>query len=216
EQITGIFDLDAWQRDRLSTPRAREWLDRIVDAYNQSDVERGRLVELLHDTDPEMWLLANAAATAIAELDPDDEELRERVLDDMSALLTWETPDGNYVVGVPDNELGRMTLRVLSAVYDDSLAEGRKLVGAIKWSLHNEIEEDLLRWRKGRLADLGFPEWEEAMRLFAPLARDVITGRSSDAEEPAAHVPGRLTARPPAQLGSTQDILRRVMQRLED
>src|SRR5690606_28722188 len=106
EQITGIFDLDAWQRDRLSTPRAREWLDRIVDAYNQSDVERGRLVELLHDTDPEMWLLANAAATAIAELDPDDEELRERVLDDMSALLTWETPDGNYVVGVPDNELG--------------------------------------------------------------------------------------------------------------
>lgn len=216
EQITGIFDLDAWQRDRLSTPRAREWLDRIVDAYNQSDVERGRLVQLLHDTDPEMWLLANSAATAIAELDPNDEELRERVLDDMSALLTWETPDGNYVVGVPDNELGRMALRVLSAVYDDNLGEGRKLVSAIKWSLHNEVEEDLLRWRKGRLADLGFPEWEEAMRLFAPLARDVVTGRASEGDEPNAHVPERFTALPPAQLGSTQDMLRRVMQRLDD
>jgi hypothetical protein len=216
EQITGIFDLDAWQRDRLSTPRAREWLDRIVDAYNQSDVERGRLVRLLHDTDPEMWLLANSAATAIAELEPGDDEQRELLLEDMSALLTWETPDGGYVIGVPDNELGRMTLRVLSAIYDDNLGEGAKLVSAIKWSLHNEVEEDLLRWRKGRLADLGFPEWDEAMRLFAPLARDVVTGRASEGDEPKAHVPERFTALPPAQLGSTQDILRRVMQRLDD
>lgn len=216
EQITGIFDLDAWQRDRLSTPRAREWLDRIVDAYNSSDVERGRLVRLLHDTDPEMWLLANSAATAIADLEPGDDEQREAVLDDMSALVTWETPDGNFIVGVPDNELGRMTLRVLSAVYDDNLVEGNKLISAIKWSLHNEVEEDLLRWRKGRLADLGFPEWDEAMRLFAPLARDVVTGRASDGEDPRAHVPERFTALPPAQLGATQDMLRRVMQRLDD
>ncbi len=219
EQITGIFDLDAWERDRLSTPRAREWLDRIVDAYNTSEVERGRLARLLHETDPELWILANSAATAVAELDPDDDELRARVLEDMAALLTWETPDGNYVVGVPDNELGRMALRVLSAVYDDNLSEGRKLVSAIKWSLHNEVEEDLLRWRRGRLADLGFPEWEEAMRLFAPLAREVVTGRASEGEaeaEPAAHVPERFASLPPAQLGTPSDILRRVMQRLDD
>jgi hypothetical protein len=219
EQITGIFDLDAWERDRLSTPRAREWLDRIAEAYDSAEVERGRLAQLIHDTDVELWVLANAAATAIAELDPNDEDLRERVLEDMNSLVTWETPDGNYVVGVPDSELGRMTLRVLSSVYDDNLVEGRKLVSAIKWCMHHEVEEDLLRWRRGRLADLGFPEWDEAMRLFAPLARDVITGRSSDegaAAEPPAHVPERFTALPPAQLGASQDVLRRVMQRLDD
>jgi hypothetical protein len=218
EQITGIFDLDAWERDRLATPRAREWLDRIVDAYRESDAERGRLARLIHDTDPEMWILANSAATAIAELEPDNDELREQALEDMSALLTWETPDGNYIVGVPDNELGRMTLRVLSGVYEDNLHEGRKLISAIKWSLHNEVEEDLLRWRKGRLADLGFPEWEEAMRLFAPLARDVVTGRAGEGEdaEPPAHVPERVSSLPPAQLGKTQDILRRVMAHLSD
>ena len=216
DQITGIFDLDAWSRDRLATARAREWLDRIVDAYAQSEVERGRLVRLIHETDPEMWILANTAATAIAELDPNDEELREQVLEDMSSLVTWETPDGHYVVGVPDNELGRMALRILSAVYDDNLQEGRKLVSAIKWSVHNEVEDELLRWRRGRLADLGFPEWEEAMRLFAPLARDVVIGRASEDPEPHAHVPERFTALPPAQLGASHDVLRRVMQRLDD
>lgn len=216
EQITGIFDLDAWERDRLATPRAREWLERIVDAYQESDAERGRLVRLLYDTEPEMWILANSAATAIAELEPDDDELREQILQDMSALVTWETPDGSYIIGVPDNELGRMTLRVLHAIYEDNLVEGRKLVSAIKWSVHSEVEEDLLRWRRGRLADLGFPEWEEAMRLFAPLARDVVTGRSSDGDEPTAHVPERSSSLPPAELGKNQDILRRVMQRLDD
>lgn len=215
EQITGLLDLDAWHRDRLAIPRARAWLDRIVDAYAEADVERGRLAELIHDTDPEMWILANAAATAVAELDePDDDEQRQQVLEDMAALRTWETPDGHYIVGVPDNELGHQALRVLMAVYDDSIVEGRKLVSAIKWAVHAEVEEDLLRWRKGRLADLGFPEWDEAMRLFAPLARDAITGRSDDGS--TAHVPEQSSNLPPAQIGQSQDILRAVMRRLDD
>lgn len=216
EQITGLFDLDAWSRDRLAIPRARAWLDRIVDAYEQAEVERGRLTELLHDTDPELWILATAAATAIAEFDePDDDERRQQVMEDMAALHTWESPDGFSIVGVPDNEFGRMTLRVLSALYEDNMVEGRKLISAIKWSVHNEVEEELLHWRKGRLADLGFPEWDEAMKLFSPLARDAVTGRSSpDDELPLAHVPPDL---PPAQLGRLgTDMLRRVMQRLDD
>lgn len=216
EQIIGLFDLDAWTRDRLAVPRARAWLDRIVEAYEQAEVERGRLTELLHETDPELWILANAGATAVAEFDePDDDERRSQVLDDMAALRTWETPDGFSVVGVPDNEFGRMTLRVLAAIYEDSMVEGRKLVSAIKWSVYSEVEEDLLRWRRGRLADLGFPEWDEAMKLFTPLARDAVTGRSvTDDELTAAHVPLEVA---PAQLGRLgTDLLRRVMQRLDD
>ncbi|PRQ05542.1 hypothetical protein ENSA5_02090 [Enhygromyxa salina] len=219
EQITGIFDLDAWERDRIAVARAREWLDRIVDAYREGEVERGRLARLIHDTDPEMWILATAAATAVAELDePDNDERRQQVLEDMSALHTWETPDGHYIVGVPDNELGRMALRVLFAVYDDNLVEGRKLVSAIKWSVHAEVEEDLLRWRKGRLADLGFPEWDEAMRLFTPLSRDAVSGRTDDGEDspPAAHIPERRATLPPANLGAPHDVLRRVMHHLDD
>ncbi|GEM_PF-1627755 len=236
EQIVGIFDLDSWERDRLAIPRAREWLDRIATAYRESDAERGRLADLIYDTDVEMWVLANTHATAIAELDePDDDELRQRVLEDMAALQTWETPDRFFVIGVPDTELGRMTLRVLMAIYDDSITEGRKLISAIKWSLPSEMEEGLLRWRKGRLADLGFPEWEEAMRLFSPLAREQVSGELDEPEpEPEPGSNGDGDAPPPrrghvrtsldrpaptlspAVLGGSRDILRRVMQRLDN
>jgi hypothetical protein len=51
------------------------------------------------------------------------------------------------------------------------------------------IEEDLLRWRAGRLADLGFVAWEEAMKLLRPLdlkaARDAET--ANDVRHRALH-----------------------------
>ena len=218
EQIVGIFDLDGWERDRLAIPRVREWLDRIADAYREADKPRGALVGLMHATDIELWILANSAATAVAELEPGDDEQRSRVLEDMAALQTWDTPDGFFVVGVPDSELGRMSLRVLQAVYDDSLVEGRKLISAIKWSLHAEVEEDLLRWRRGRLADLGFPDWEEAMRLFAPLTREAVLrddDDDDDEDEPAAgEARGTPGPRPPAAIGAPGDVLRRALDQL--
>jgi len=216
EQIVGIFDLDSWEKDRLSVVRAREWLDRIAEAYREANMPRGRLVDLLHSTDVEIWVLANAAATAIADLEPGDDEQRMQVLEDMAALQIWETPDGFHIVGVPNDEFGSMTLRVLEAVYDDSMVEGRKLVSAIKWSTYSELEEDLLRWRRGRLADLGFPEWDEAMKLFAPLGHDAVMGRDGSEPErkrsPLPFVPGFA----PALRSEGKDLLRRVMEVLSE
>jgi hypothetical protein len=214
EQIVGIFDLDGWEQDRLAVVRAREWLDRIVEAYTEGNASRGRLVDLMHSTEVEMWILATSAATAVADLEPDDDEQRMQVLEDMASLQIWETPDGQHIVGVPNDEFGNAALRVLEAVYDDSMVEGRKLVSAIKWSIHSELEEDLLRWRRGRLADLGFPEWEEAMKLFAPLGHEAVMGRDGEAERKRnlPFVPGLA----PALRSEGKDLLRRVMQVLSD
>ncbi len=227
EQIVGIFDLDSWEQDRLAVVRAREWLDRIAEAYREASAPRGQLVDLLHQTDVEIWVLANAAATAIADLEPGDDEQRMQVLEDMATLQVWETPDGFHIVGVPNDEFGSMALRVLEAVYDDSMVEGRKLVSAIKWSTYSELEDDLLRWRRGRLADLGFPEWEEAMKLFVPLAHDTVMGR--DGSEPerkrspfGPSGPSRpplaetLLGLAPSLRSEGKDLLRRVMEVLSE
>jgi hypothetical protein len=216
EQIVGIFDLDGWEQDRLAVVRAREWLDRIAEAYREASSPRGQLVDLIHTTDIEIWILSMAAATAIADLEPGDDEQHMQVLEDMSALQVWETPDGYHIVGVPNDEFGSMALRVLEAVYDDSMVEGRKLVSAIKWSIHSELEEDLLRWRRGRLADLGFPEWDEAMKLFVPLGHEAVMGREPSEPErkrgPLPFVPGLA----PALRSEGKDLLRRVMEVLSE
>jgi hypothetical protein len=59
----------------------------------------------------------------------------------------------------------------------------RTMQGAI-WELRSELEAWALRWREGRLEDLGFPSWEEAARIYghvAPARRAALP-----AGEPAA------------------------------
>jgi len=172
EQLTSLLDLDAWTRDRVDIPKARGWLAAIVDCYEIAGHERGRLTDLMHDMDPEMWTLATTPGTVVLELDVEEDDSLENALAELEGLHSYETPDGSFVVGVPDDEVGRLAVRVIDRVYADSLSAGARLVRSISSALASPIEEDLLRWRAGRLAELGFVEWEEAMRLFRPLDRD--------------------------------------------
>jgi len=169
DQLVSLLDLDAWERDRMDVARARRWLVAIGDAYVAADRPRGALVDLIYAMDPEFWTLALFAGTQVAVLDPEDDQARDQAFHELGELRVWETPDGAFVVGVPDDEQGLQVVRVLQRVYEDDLTEGRKLVLSIHAALPAEIEETLSRFRAGRLADLGFVAWDDAMRLFRPL-----------------------------------------------
>lgn len=171
EQLTSLLDLDAWQGDRVDTPQARMWLMLLARLYQAMDKPRGALVDLMYSMDPEMWTLALLLGTEVIDLDPEDDQSRDVAHDRLDHLRTWDTPDGFFVVGVPDDDFGQQALATLELVYQDDLDEGRKLVLSIQTGMYSQIEEDLLRWRQGRLADLGFVAWEEAMKLFTPYDR---------------------------------------------
>ncbi len=212
EQLTSLLDLDAWVQDRVVVPRARMWLLAIAELYAGSTKPRGALVDLIYGMDPEMWTFALAAGTEVVDLDPHDDGARDEAHERLAHLLTWDSPDGFFVVGVPDDDVGRMALATIDHVYADDLAEGRKLLLSIQSALEPQIEEDLLRWRSGRLADLGFVAWEEAMKLFRPYdhraaaaepGRDfAYLRRDNEALTPVAWV--------------SAGLLRRVMDRLDD
>lgn len=211
DQLTALLDLDAWRNDRLEVPTGRGWLLAVADAYEEAARPRGALTGLMLDMDGDMWTLLLVGATAVAELDPEDDQSRQLALEGMAALQTWETPDGFYILGVPDHELGRATVKILQAMYDDDLIEAGKLVRSIKWAMASPLEEEQLRWRKGRLADMGFPDWEDAMRLFKPMARDAALGEPT----PPRH---ELTPEESAALSvrwAGSFLLRSVMSRLD-
>lgn len=210
-QLTSLLDLDGWRRDRLDLVSSREWLSSIARTYAQADRPRGALVDLMYTMDPELWTLVLTPGTMVAPLDPDQDDARDLAADELGHLRTWESPDGFFLVGVPDDEPGRTALVTLSKIYDDDLDEGRRLCHAIHRTLPSQVEEDCLRWRTGRLADLGFVEWEEAMRLFVPLDHRAAL------DKPAmdfAYLPeSEALDRPVEWTGP--DLLRRVMGKLE-
>jgi hypothetical protein len=216
DQLTSLLDLDAWRDDHIDVPRARLWLLAIADAYSGASKERGALAELIYAMDPEMWTLTLTPGTQVLVLDPNDDGSRDEAQDQLGHLRTYETPDGFFVVGVPDDDLGQMVLHTLHLVYADDLSEGRKLTLSIQAALFSELEEDCLRWRSGRLADLGFVRWEEAMKLFVGLERQAAAEQEprdfayllsqADPEGAAVVVAWR---RGP-------ELMRRVMDRLPD
>jgi len=208
EQLTAVFDLDVWRAGRLQVPRVRAWLRQIIACYGEARRARGDLIRLMYAMDPEMWTLAVHHGTSVMALDPDDDEHREQARAAVEGLTSFETPDAAYLIAVPNHELGHQAISIIEAVYHDSLEDGRRLVNSLRGALASQIEEDLLRWRSGRLADLGFVEWEEAMRLFTPLPRDAaITaedGNFAEVDTTALEVVG----------WGRSDLLRRVLDQL--
>jgi hypothetical protein len=65
-------------------------------------------------------------------------------------------------------------LRLLALLFESDQAAYFRLVLAVQWEQPSENEEYALRWRTGRLADLGFPSWEEAAAIYAQPRRDEI------------------------------------------
>ena len=79
--------------------------------------------------------------------------------------------------------------RVLDAdrieIYQQSSGSWALLYGMI-FELPSEMEEFALQWRSGRMNDLGFPDREQAMRLYTRLAveqADVLDASAVDAGE---------------------------------
>ena len=155
EQVTACLDLDAWRGTTLE----RESLERWMAALAEVDDEA--LVRHLHAIDPELSVLYVKDRTEVV-LKPSDSE-----------DAGWEPPPGShtldgqfYLVAHGDaDDLGPL-LRILHALFQsDYWAYFRLLQGAI-WELPSETEEWALRWRSGRLEDLGFPPWDEAMGVY--------------------------------------------------
>lgn len=206
DQLTALLDLDGWVRDRIAVDKARAWLVAIADSYALADRPRGDLVQTIDEMDPEMWTGALLPGTAVFELDPEDVDTRDQALAAVDELFSYETPDGSFIVAVPDTELGHATIHVIERVYHDDLGAGRQLVLSLRGAIAGQLEEDLLRWRSGRLADLGFVEWEEAMKLFRPL--EIKSAREAAGAAPATPREGEtLVAFPSATAG----LLRRAL-----
>jgi Family of unknown function (DUF6178) len=209
EQLAGLLDLDGWIRDRIDIRRARLWLHAIAE-HATVDEPRGALADLMYAMDPELWTMALAVGTVVVEIAPDQDDARDHVAAQLGSLRTWETPDGFFVIGVPDDELGLRTLQTIHKIYEDDLGEGRKLCLSIQSLLPSQAEEELLRFRNGRLADLGFVEWEEAAKLLRPLDHRVA---AEHAAVDFSHL-RRTDGLERSVRWSGPELFRRVMQRL--
>lgn len=164
EQLQGCLDLDVWDKDRVDLPRLRAWMEVLLEEFLPA-----HLLRALEGLDLELLALWLRQTCRIYDRSLDEEP------DESSELPRYTTPDTFFVVEfLPENDasMALVVERLIDRLYDADQNFARRLLLEAKWGSSIELEETAYRWRRGRLEDLGFVEYYEALEVYAYLDPD--------------------------------------------
>jgi hypothetical protein len=156
EQRLACFDLDCWSRGKPDLARAGEWIDALVEAGRET------LATGLDELDLEFLLLALWPDTQVAIVGKEDDPPEGAF-----------TADGMVYFRASDDALHRVH-EIAHATFSLAPDLYWRIAQGLLFELPSECEEYALRWRARRLSDLGFPELEDAMRVYRPLDPDRV------------------------------------------
>lgn len=162
-QIQGCLDLDGWQTDSLDFAGMRPWLSAMI------DVGYEKVGEVWGALDAELRALILAREVRVY-----DVSLGEEPADDVEAAI-FATPDRFFMLELPvDDEAQRLILRLVEDLYRANADLARHTIMSARSEPPAELEEQAYRWRAGRLADLGYVDFYDALDLFRPLSADQV------------------------------------------
>jgi hypothetical protein len=164
QQIQGCFDLDAWNKDQLEIAPLKPWLAALI------EVGYEKVGEVWRDLDAELRALILQKQVKVY-----DTTLNEGPDENTDAAI-MPTPDNFFLVELPeDPDTQRLIQRLIEDLYRADQALARHTLMAARSEPPAELEEMSYRWRSGRMADLGYVDFYEALDLFRPLTPDQVT-----------------------------------------
>lgn len=158
EQLMGCVDLDCWRRYDFAADSLDEWLTAL--AHDGAET----LARAFYSLDYVVQLLF--LTQTITVYDPDTDQIPEEVEGQESTRVV--TPDGFFLLEL-NGEVALKThpYSVLDALYQLDPSAAHQLLRQVRVDLATQIEEEALRFRNGRLQDIGFVAPEEAAVLFS-------------------------------------------------
>ena len=158
EQLEACIDLDCWNRYDFAVDSLDEWLTAFALAGPEA------LARAFFSLDYVVQLLFLAQTVTV--YDPDTDQLPEE--EEGKDTPRAATPDGFYLLDVKnDVALKTHPFSVLDALYQYDPYASHRLLSASRVDLPTQIEEEALRFRNGRMEDIGFAPPEEAAVLFS-------------------------------------------------
>jgi hypothetical protein len=164
DQLVACVDLDAWNDLVPDRESLAEW----IATFGEADDET--LMRGVQALDPELimlWLQDRAEVV----MKPNDSDGGQG----------WSPPGGGstldgvfYLVARRSSDDLDVVMRLLTLLFESDYWFYFRMLQSVAWELPTENEEWALRWRAGRLQDLGFPSWEEAMAIYAQPRRDEL------------------------------------------
>jgi len=180
-QIQGCFDLDAWTKDSLEVAPLKPWLNALLEAGFE------KVGQVWSNLDAELRALILQKQVKIW-----DVTLGEGPEEDNDAPI-MTTPDRFFLLELlGDADSQRIVQSIVEDLYRADPDLARHTIMAARSEPAAELEEQSYRWRSGRLADLGYVDFYEALDLFRPLDADKVHIGEGSQDKLVPEQPSRL------------------------
>ena len=157
-QIQGCLDLDGWTKDELDVTSLRPWLSSLMDAGFE------KLGQVWRELDAELCSLILQRQVKVY-----DVTLGEEPAEDNEGQII-ATVDSFFMLELlGDDDSQRFMMRLIDDLYRADGVLARHAIMSARSEPPAELEENSYRWRSGRLADLGYVDFYDALDLFRPL-----------------------------------------------
>ena len=162
-QIQGCFDLDGWNKDQLEVASLRPWLAALAECGFE------KVGQVWSNLDAELRALILQSQVIVY-----DTTLDEGPAEDNDEPI-MPTPDRFFLLELKGDEASqRLVMTLIEDLYRADPDLARHTIMAARSEMSAELEEMSYRWRSGRLADLGYVDFYEALDLFRPLMPDQV------------------------------------------
>jgi hypothetical protein len=157
-QIQGCLDLDGWTKDELDVAPLAPWLSALIDAGFE------KLGEVWGQLDAELRALILQRQVRVYDVNLGEEPAEEN---EGQIIATVDRFFMLELLGDDDSQ--RLVMRLIDDLYRADADLARHTIMSARSEPPAELEENSYRWRAGRLADLGYVDFYDALDLFRPL-----------------------------------------------
>ena len=198
EQIQTLFDLELWKSDTVEISDFFSWIEGFRESGPEAVVRAARALDM------EALAAILRRRLLIASVPKDDRS-------DNEPLPDWvryppegieplgQTPDGRFLVaarltdelydlaeeGDPwiDEEERKQVMALVRDLYlDNGWEYAASVLRLAQVDMTFALEDSAYRFRNGRIEDLGFPPFEQAMEIYAPLEAHVLKDKDGCAD----------------------------------
>lgn len=168
-QLQVMTDIECWGKDRINNESMYEWLEYIIECGLD------RLVEWFQTTDWDqlVWFFRENIIVC-KQLNPDENP---------ACFDIWPrnddapiTHEGLYYFQVKDVKHDQVVRYVMEMLAKSDLALYHDICESCLWDLSSSREEAAYEMRIRRLEEEGFPSFDDAIAVYAPLSRKKFAG----------------------------------------
>jgi len=167
EQLQFLFDMDCWRKDSLDAPAISQWYKML------SKCNELKVIEWFHEAD-EQFLVASLKKLVRVRKIQQDTDISEEYEDMPAATL-----DGIYFFIFIEKDAYSTVMPLFNSLYLNDRDMFYSLAEGIIWDTAPEVEEAAYAWKKNRLAEYGFPEFDEALTIYQLMSENELNGLSA-------------------------------------